>query len=405
MFVQKNSIKSFLTVIFVLAMVMCTMGLALAGIHSGITKDSVKIGMMPDTTGPAAWWGNESLKGARALIPYINDQGGIHGRKLKLLVQDNHYDPVKSISAAKYLITRHDVFCFYNICGSVTVIALFPLIASEKIPVLPMMNQSDKMFTPPKRYIFHAISGVANQAIVAADYIMNDLKAKSPKLAVIYQDDEYGKGGANGFLRAAKHYGLEVVAQERYKRGSLDLTSQVLHLKRANPDFVFITGVATPSILKEAKKLGLKTRFMGETGTIMKTIEVAKEAARGYIAATDRAVPEDLEPGVTKMRKLSQKYVSGAKLSHASIWGYLNTLILVEGLKRAGKDLDREKLVDALETLKSFETNGISGPISYGPVSQGPKSRRGVLQIRLLKADIEKGYFVPVTSWKKPSIE
>jgi len=403
--IRRKGARIFLMIALVSAMVISTMGLALAGISSGVKKNTVVIGAITDLTGPAAWWGKGTTKGARILFDYINDEGGIHGRKLKFYVQDNHYDPVKTIAAAKYLISRYDVFCLFNICGSTPTVALFPLIDSEKIPVLPMINQSRQMFDPPKRYVFHAISGVSSQAIVAVDYIMKDMKAKSPRLAVINQDDEYGKDAMKGWVRAAKHYGLKVVAQERYKRGSLDMSSQVLSLKRANPDYVFQAGVGISSILKEAVKLDFKPQFIGESGNLMKTIEVAQDAARGFLVANDRATPEEDVSGIVKLKKLAEKYASGTKVNHGTIWGYLNAMVVVEGLKRTGKDLDREKFVDALETFKDLDTGGMSGPISYGPISQGPKSRRGIMGVKILKADIEKGYFVTITGWRKPSID
>lgn len=405
MSIRKKGIKLFLTAVLVFAMVTSTMGLVFAGISSGVKKNSVTVGIISDMTGPAAWFGKTTTTGSRILLNYINDEGGIHGRKVKMYIQDNHYDPVKTIAAAKYLITRYDVFSLFNVCGSTPVVALFPLIASEKIPVLPMINQSRQMFDPPQRYVFHAISGVSSQAIVAVDYIMKDLKAKAPRLAVINQDDEYGKDGMRGWKRAAEHYGLKVVAQERYKRGSVDMSSQVLNLKRANPDYVFQAGVGISSILKESVKLGFKTQYVGETGTLTKTIEVAQEAARGFLAAHDRATANDDVSGIIELKKLADKYASGTKINNGTIWGYLNTMVLVEGLKRTGRDLDREKFIDTMETIKDFDNGGISGPISYGPISQGPKSRRGVMGVRILKADLEKGYFIPVTDWRKPSID
>jgi len=405
MCIRGRGVRFLLTVILVSAMIMCTMKPALAGIHSGITKNSVSIGIIADLTGPAAPWGKAGTAAARILINHVNDERGIHGRKLKLFIQDSNYNPVASLAAAKYLITRHDVFCLYNVSGTAPMVVLFPLVESEKIPVLPAMNQASVMFDPPKRYVFHDISGVSSQAIAAADYIVKDLKVKSPKLAIFHQDDEWGRDGMRGWVRAAKHYGLDVVAQENFKRGSVDFTSQVLGLKRADPDYVFYVGTVLASVLKEAEKFGFKTQFIGDTAILARTIRLAGDTAKGILAVHDRATPEENTPGIIRLRKLAKKYAPETEVDHQLIWGYLNTMILFEGLRRAGKDLDREKLIDAMETFKDFDTGGISGPISYGPISQGPKSRRGVTGVRILMADIEKGYFVPITGWKRPSIE
>jgi len=368
---------------------------------SGVSKKQIKIGVISDLTGPAANVGTESAAATRVLFKYINDQGGIHGRKLKAYVQDNRYDPVKTVAALKYLVSRHDVFAIVNVLGSTPMMAVFPMIAEEKIPCLPQINLSSKMYDPPKRYIFTNTTPSSELAIVGLDYIVKDLKAKNPKLGIFYQDDEYGKDGLLGWKKAAEHYGLKVVAAESYKRGATDVSSQAVSLRRARPDYVFLTGAgATVLMLKEAKKLNWFPQFIGDKGlTHPKVIAIAGDAAEGFLTTSDQAQGHENIPGMIELRKLTAKYLQKQDTTYAYIWGWANTLVLLEGLKRAGRDLTREGLVETLEEFKDVSTKGLTGPVTYGP-----NDRKGGGTARVFKANITDKVFDPVTGYRSPSI-
>ena len=371
------------------------------GNKSGITKKQVKIGVIGDLTGPAANVGTESAAATRVLFKHINNEGGINGRKLKVYVQDNHYDPVKTVGALKYLVSRHDVFAIVNVLGSTPMMAVFPMIAEEKIPCLPQINLSSKMYDPPKRYIFTNTTPASELAIVGLDYVAKDLKAKNPTLGILNQDDEYGKDGLLGWKKAAEHYGFKVVAAAAYKRGSTDVSSQAISLRRAKPDYVFLTGAgATVLMLKEAKKLNWSPIFVGDKNlTHPKTIAIAEDAATGMYTVSDQAQGHESVPGIVELKKLNKKYMPKQGPTYANIWGWANTLILMEGLKRAGRDLTREGLVDTLENFKNVGTKGLTGPVTYGP-----NDRKGGGTARIFKANMTDKVFNPVTDYRSPSI-
>jgi len=368
---------------------------------SGVSKKQIKIGVIGDLTGPAANVGAESAAATRVLFKHINEQGGIHGRNLKVYIQDNHYDPVKTVAALKYLVSRHDVFAIVNVLGSTPMMAVFPMIAEEKIPCLPQINVSSKMYDPPKRYIFTNTTPGSEAAIVGLDYIVKDLKAKNPRLGIFYQDDEYGKNGLLGWKRAAEHYGFKLVIAESFKRGSTDVSSQAVSLRRANPEYVFLTGVGgTVLMLKEAKKLNWSPIFIGDKNlTHPKTIAIAGDAATGMCTVSDQAQGHESVPGVVELKKLNKKYLPKQEPTYANIWGWANTLILLEGLKRAGRDLTREGLVETLENFKNVSTKGLTGPVTYGP-----NDRKGGGTARVFKANIGKKVFDPVIDYRGPSI-
>ena len=371
----------------------------------GVTSDIVKIGIVIDMSGPAAFYGQQATTATRTLFKHLNEQGGIHGRKLKAFIEDNQYDPVRTIAGAKYLVSRHNVFALVNVLGSTPIVALFPFIKEHKIPTLPGINECAQVFNPPKRYLFHATTPIYDQALFIVEYIIKDLKARDPKLAIIYQEDNWGKDGLKGFRKAAKYYGLNIVAEKSYKRRATDFSSQVVGLKRASPDYVYNAGVHAAGVLKEARKLGLQTQFIGDSGNLGKTIKLGGSAVRGFMLTYSRALATEDSVGVNRVKEISKRYKVGIKIAPEYLWGWLNCMVLVEGLRKSGRNLTREGYIDALETIKGYDPWGLTAPVTYGPISSGPKSRRGISGFRVLKADVDKGHFFPITGWREPSIE
>jgi branched-chain amino acid transport system substrate-binding protein len=246
--------------------------------------------------------------------------------------------------------------------------------------------------------------------ILATDYIMKDLKAKSPKMAIFYQNDEYGKEVKWGAMEACKHYGLQIITEETYTRGAVDFSSQVLNLKRANPDYVYLATVMreTPIVLKEAKKLGWAPVFIGNSGYCNDTIielstrdtpDILKKMLQvHYIAAFFEENPEmaQLKAAFKKLRP----DIDATKHIHFHTLGWINGLIFCEALKRAGRDLTREGFIKAMESMSNFNTGGLAGVIDFGPNRHFADTSG-----RVFKADLDKKTWVPITNWRKPSFQ
>ena len=367
----------------------------------GVTKDSISIGMIQDLTGPGAYVGKQFADAAKVLFKHINNQGGINGRKLKLYIQDNRWDPVKTIAAAKYLISRHNIFAITDVFGSTATVSLFPLIMEKKIPTLLSSNHSSVMYIPQKKYVFTAITTSSDSAVLMVDYIVNDIKDRNPRLGICYQDDEWGKDGLRGWEKAAKKYGFKVVGKESFKRGSADFSSQVYNLRKSNPDYVYLIGIGPSAlIMKEAYKIGWSPQFMADQASaVFKVLELAGDAAKGFLVTGEYAIEDETVPGMVKLKKITNKYRPDIKridIFYTDSW--VNILSLFEGLRRAGRDVTREGFVKALESFKKFETGGLAAPITYGP-----DIRNGGGFGRILRANTARVTYVPVTAWRKPS--
>ncbi|MDY7030930.1 MAG: ABC transporter substrate-binding protein [Thermodesulfobacteriota bacterium] len=401
--------RNALTKVVIFALILTFIGgtYASAGGVPGVSKNKIKLGHIGDLTGPGAYVGNLLVNVTHAFFKNVNDKGGIHGRKVEFITEDHKYSPTKAVAAFKYLISRHNIFAIHNITSTVTCAALFPYVAKEKIPVFPTTAMSTLIYTPPKRYIFSMTSIASDEVKIVVDYIMKDLKAKNPRLAICYQDDEWGKDGKIGMEKAASEYGLKLVAAEPYKRGSIDLSSQAVRFKMAKAEYIFCTGYPPTyaTLMKECRKIGMSPKFFGNAATaISQTLKLAGEAARDSMYIGFAAMPQEDVPGMVELKSELKKYRPEITINPLIPPLWAGSLALKEALKRAGRDLTREGLIDALESFKGFETGGLAPPITYGPTSQGPISRKGLHALKVLKADIDKKIFIPVTDWRKTSM-
>ncbi|MDY7034006.1 MAG: ABC transporter substrate-binding protein [Thermodesulfobacteriota bacterium] len=371
----------------------------------GVTEDTIKIGLICDLTGPVARTWTQPLEAMRTYFLYMNDQGGIHGRSLKLIIEDDRYSIPMAISSFKKIVYRDKVLAFIGPGSSGGNYALFSLIKKEKIPnITPAM--SDAIVHPPKRYIFSVGVTYSDEYKVMLDYIVSKLQAKKPRIAIVYPDNEPGKSGLKSTRQRAKFYGLKLVSEQVVNFGALDATSQILNLKRAKTDYVVIVGVisSTVCVLRDAKKFGLSATFLGMQYTCSEdTVRTAGEAAKNFIGTHCFSSWYDNVPGMSDVHRITLKYHPGTEKPYRSKFytsGWITSLILIEGLKRAGKKLSGESLVESMESLKDFDTGGLSGPITYGP-----NRRKATDYVKLYKADIENGLLVPITGWMQPKLK
>jgi branched-chain amino acid transport system substrate-binding protein len=369
----------------------------------GVTDREIKIGGIVDLSGPIAFMGKGVSDGALLYFKHINDQGGIHGRKINYLVEDDAYQGPRAVAAAKKLVSRDQVFCLFMILGSLQTNALYPGMEKEGVPVLLPATQTRDMGIPPKKYLFHADTSYTTQSKIAIEYIVEELKDKKPRIGVLYQDDLPGEDWLRGCRIAAKHYGFELAAAESYKRGTIDFSPQVAKLNSAKAAYVLKwTLVREPAaIMKEAMRLQYKPLWITSTASAdNRVIALAGEAAyfgQGFLATgiAHNALAEDT-PKIREFKESMKKFQLGDINNFYNWYGYGHATTLVEGMKRAGKDLTREGLIKALETFKEYE-NGVLSPVTWGP-----NLRAGGTSILMHKA--EKGVWLPFGGWRKSKI-
>jgi branched-chain amino acid transport system substrate-binding protein len=332
----------------------------------GVTADTIKIGSFGALTGPGYLYGKLPMNGVEVVFDEVNKDGGINGRKLVLVREDDRCDPTAAIGAVKKLVEQDQVFAIIGGgCSNATFAAKDTLEAS-KVPTLIFASVHDGITTPPAANIFSTAttSTIESQAQVA--YAI-DQGAK--KIAIVSMRDSWGRARYTPLLEAFKAKGITPVADEEMSPDANDATAQVLRLKAAGADAVLLLLYPKPAavFIRDAQKLGFKPLFLGQTGiadpaAFEEQVGVPGATANFRTISQVRYTPED--PKMDKWRKLVEAKFPGDRLSVYNLFGIGSAEVLVEALKRAGKDITREKLIAAFDDMKDFKTEVYAAPIT-----------------------------------------
>lgn len=367
----------------------------------GVTKDSIKLGLILVKTGPVAALGLPNGQGMVDYFQYINDQGGINGRKIEVIWEDDQFEAPKSVAALKKLITRDEVLTVITTGGSQQTIANLKNINDYKVPNIPNALMKE-FYEPYQPYIFAMGATYESQMECIVDYIFNDLKEKHPRIGVVYEKKEYGKIGLEAVKKRAKAYGVDLAAELVLPTGAVDASSQVITLQENKVDYVITCLLLPPAItyLKTAQKYNYwpKNVFGFNWATDDMIVKAAGEGAKNFIGVNFTGSWWDESAGLKTVRQVADKYKrTNIGLTSLYVNGAGVAMLFVEGIKRAGNNLTPEGLKTALESLNNYATGGVFPPITYSAKSHEP-----VEMVKFFKADVANKRLVPITDWRKP---
>ncbi len=363
----------------------------------GLTDKEVVIGLTTPLSGPAAMWGVTGL-GAKAWADYINDQGGIHGRKIKVILKDDGYNPARAMANLQEM--KGQVFAVTALLGTAVVSACRDFFPENKIPqILPYGNT--RMFADyPKdklRYIFVAYPDYEDEASFFTNYALKSLASK--KLTLFYQNDDYGKMAIEGVKKAlGENPGkAELVSPVPYEVTERALGTHALKLKESNADTVLLNTTMSHAalILKEMAKVGYRPKViasfpMGDP--IM--YKIAGEVWEGvYVASPANSGVPGADREADKIAEILKKYDSNiAGKEYLGVFGAVSMMYVVEGLKKAGRNPTTDKMIEGLEKIKNWKPEGLGAPATFD------RSRHsGVNGVRMMQA--RKGVHVPITDF------
>jgi len=331
-----------------------TIGLGISTVSGqvpGVTNTSILIGSCSALDGPAHFLGRQTVLGASAYLHMINDQGGVFGRKIQLQAFDDSYDPDKALACFKRM-TKEDVFALGFFVGTPTAKVYVPLAQEEKIPVVGLFTGAQLLYEPLKHEILNVRASYYDETREQVDKLW---EVNVRKIGVIYQDDPFGKAVLDGVKLALQKHNATPVGLGTFTRNSVDVAAGLKDVMAARPQAVVIAGPYAPAaaIVKEAHSSGWRPQFL--TVSFVGTEEFIKEAgsdADGTII-TQVMPPYDHTDyaTVSEYRKCLAKYSPGEAPTFVSLEGFVDAMVLVEGLKRAGKEPTREKFIAAIESL------------------------------------------------------
>jgi ABC-type branched-subunit amino acid transport system substrate-binding protein len=349
----------------------------------GVTDTEIVIGVTAPLSGPAAIYGNLAMA-KEAWARYINDQGGVHGRKLKVMVKDDGFHPARALANLREM--KDSVFLAAGLVGSAVVSATRDEITETRLPLLNAYASPRLWAREPReklRYVFIDYPDYTDEADYLVTYAVANLGAQ--KLAVFYQNDEWGRGVMEGVTRALGVIGPKatLAAALGYEVSDRALSAQAQKFKDSGADTLF-AALNTPSatLVREMAKLGYRPRLVGSftIGDHLVMYRLLGELWEGAYYSVIGAVPGD--PEARAVLDILMRYEPKLEGREATaLTGATNMILVVEGLRRAGRNLTRDGFAEALETLKGYTVLGLSAPITFGPLHH-----HGLNAVRLMRA-------------------
>lgn len=392
---KKITVKMLLLITFLSVLLIGVGGIAVA--EDGVTDHEILVGSTMDLSGPLAFMGQNWKIGADLYFKYINDNGGVHGRKIRFIVEDDGFQAPRTVQAIKKLITKDKIFCTSMNLGAASMLAIAPLLEQYKVPMFPASTGNILLSNPPRKYIFLSETNYVLMGRLAVKYLLENMKVKNPKVAILYQEDAAGKEWLQGVQEGCQIKKLPTPLELSYKRGATDFSSQIAKCKQGGITHIFMHGnIREPAmIMKEAQRIQYKATYIGNPPQAdNRTVELCGDAlpySNGYYFFSNfRFAPNDSD--LYKKMEVAVKKYGGASLDNRSHqWGFSSAQLLCEVLKRSGKDLTREGFVKAAESLKKYD-NGMQCPITFAPGRRDGGQAANVYQAK-------NGAWVSISGW------
>ena len=349
----------------------------------GVSDTEILFGMTGPFNGPVRELGREMKIGINTCFEHVNDRGGVAGRKLRLFDLDDGYEPERALANMRELYEQHKVFAFVGNIYAGTAVKPLPYALDKKALFFGALTGASLLrHDLPNHHVFNFRASLAEETAAIVKHLVEVRKVRSEQVAVFAQNDAFGDDGFRGAAKMLNHYGHKETLRVGYDRNTLKINDAVTKILE-HPDLRAVVMVATykpaAAFIKTVKDahpqmIYASVAFVDSDALAEGLMERGPEYADGVIVT--QVVPP-VDSGATlvlKYRELLKKYYPSARPNSTSLEGYIDAAILVEGLKRSGKDLTTETLIDALESIHDFDL-GSGAPITFGP-SQHQASHR-----------------------------
>jgi branched-chain amino acid transport system substrate-binding protein len=360
----------------------------------GVSEKEIMIGSCAALEGPSSFLGRETVTGAEAYFKMVNDEGGVYGRKLRLISNDDSYDPTKAEPCFQKLMSEN-VFSLGFFVGTPTAVKYVPLAESNKIPVVGLFTGAQTLYTPLRHWIVNVRASYFDETREQIDGLWNTLHYR--KIGVIVPEDAFGTAVLEGVKAALKAHGAAPLAVGTYQRQTAVVGTAIDSVRAASPDAVVVVGPSNTvaPILKQAHEKGWKPLFL--TVSFVGTDELIQEAgadADGMVIT--QVVPPyyltDLRT-VALYRRALLNYEPAARPNFVGLEGFVDAMVMVEGLKRAGKELTREGLIHGIESIHEMDM-GLGAQLK---LNYSTKEHKGFDHV--IPTVVRGGRAVPFTDW------
>ena len=341
--------------------------LPLQAADNGVTAQEIIVGQFAAQSGPAAELGKRMQLGILAHFKAVNAQGGVNGRQLKLVSRDDGYEPERALAAAKALISEDKVFALIGSVGTPTTLAAVPAINEERIPLVGPFTGAQALREPFNRNIFHVRASYFDET----ERIVQHLTTLGIKrLAVFYQNDSYGKAGLEGVTRALAKRNLKPTGIATVERNSVEVAPALAELLKTSPEAIVQISAykSCAALIRLARTKGYGGQFFNVSFVGSKALaDELGDAGNGVTISQVVPFPYVASSAIVREYQKRMGEAGQKDFDFSSLEGFLAARVLVEGLRRAGRNPTREGLVAALESMRNFDMGGFS--VNYSPES------------------------------------
>jgi branched-chain amino acid transport system substrate-binding protein len=343
----------------------------------GVTDNEIRFGIVGPFSGAARELGREMKLGIDTAFNHANDAGGVNGRMLRLIAADDGYEPTRTVDAMKQLYDNERVFGFIGNVGTPTAAVAMPYALDRKALFFGAFTGASILRNdPPDRYVFNYRASYAEETDAVVRYLVKLRHLQPRQIAVFAQEDGYGDAGYAGVAKAFRALGVDdgEIVRLGYKRNTLDVDDAVNRLRLQKPAVRAVVMVAT---YRAAAKFIEKTRdqlpgliytnvsFVGSTELADELMMLGPRYANGVIVTQVVPAVGGYSSEVLEYKNALAKYFPGETPDYVSLEGYVAANVLIQALKRAGPELDTERLIDTLENMHNLDL-GLGTPLNFG---------------------------------------
>ncbi|OYT91534.1 MAG: ABC transporter substrate-binding protein [Burkholderiales bacterium PBB3] len=325
-----------------------------ASAQQGISKDEILVGTIQDLSGPLAGYGKQARNGMLLAVEEVNEQGGINGRKIKLLIEDAGYDPKRAVLAATKLVQQDKIFMMLGHIGTAQNNAAMPILFEKEVINFFPLTAAREMYEPFHRLKFSTVTTYYEQIRTALPKLIR--RKPVTKVCALYQDDEFGLEVLRGTEEGLKLSQLALTDKTSFKRGATDFSTQVVKMQASGCEMVVLGTIIreTVGVMGAARKLGYTPIFLGSSAAYSELIpKLGGKIAEGLYATMTGQIPYADDPS-PQVRRWASKYSTkfNEDPSSISVFGYTTINVFAQAMREAGPRPNTSKFIRAMETVK-----------------------------------------------------
>ncbi|MDI1343379.1 MAG: ABC transporter substrate-binding protein [Pseudolabrys sp.] len=334
----------------------------------GVTATEIKIGDVNIMSGPASFIGRAVSLGSKIAAAEINAAGGVNGRKIAVITEDDGYVPSRSFQSLKKLIEVDQIFALNGTSGTANVLAMMPLITDNKLPTVVTTAPNDLVYTPVRPTVFTIGANYQDAFFAQLKYIHEKIQPANAVYGLIRQDDDFGATIEEGYDRAVKQFKLKDGIRLKFKRGQSNFSAEVAQLRDAGVTVLANGGIiaGAANILSEARKLNMDLKVASVWSEDMPpSVNLSSPAGYPYLVGDYIALNDEAD---NKFVEHAKKFVSADEMkayNRYTVLTYVGLKVMAKAMAACGKELTRACTVEQLRKVKAFDTAGLMAPLSF----------------------------------------